>query len=507
MTTTGGPAALFMNDGTGRFSRTASPLQRGRGGTTLAAADIEGDGDLDLYIGNYKRISLRDSIPSDQLGYDQIVREVDDGTYEIAPDYRDEYQLNIVGSKVLWLEYGEADQLLINDGTGAFAAAPMTGERFRTAAGAPLAEAPRDWALVARFQDLNGDGVPDLYVCNDFESPDHVWLGDGQGGFRAMEATALRKTSASTMSIAFADVNKDGALDFFLADMLPLGYERQQQFMSTQPPIPKQVGAIRTRNQEMQNTLLLNRGDNTYTETSYLAGVEASGWTWASAFVDVDLDGHDDLLLTTGHGRNVQDADAQRRIDFLEQRATSFKQERNLIFEYPNLTLRNVAFRNRGDGTFAAMPEGWGLGAEADVSHGMATGDLDRDGDLDVVVSRMNRPAGIYRSDAPGARLAVRLRGRGGNRRGIGAQVTVETPGRPVQTEEMVSGGQYLSSSEAVATFGASAAGDTARVTVRWRSGAVSRVTGPANRIYEIREPGAPPFPAPDTTTVAQEVQ
>ena len=489
VTTTGGPAALFMNDGTGQFSRTASPLQRGRGGTTMAAADIEGDGDLDLYIGNYKTATVKDLYPPDERRFEQVVMREGESTFRVRPPFDAHYEVRRQGNRLMRFEYGEADRLLINDGTGAFAAASMTGERFRTAAGAPLAEAPRDWALVARFQDLNGDGVPDLYVCNDFESPDHVWLGDGQGGFQAMEVTALRKTSHSTMSIAFTDVNKDGALDFFLADMLARTHEDRHRQTSMTNPEPKEVGGVDDRMQAMQNTLLLNRGDSTYTEMARMAGVEASGWTWSSAFVDVDLDGHDDLLLTNGHHYNAIDADTQMRLANT-QRAPVQNWRRSLL-EYPSLDLHNVAFRNRGDGTFAAMPEGWGLGAEADVSHGMATGDLDRDGDLDVVVSRMNRPAGIYRSDAPGARLAVRLQGRGGNRRGIGAQVTVEAPGRPVQTEEMVSGGQYLSSSEAVATFGASAAGDTARVTVRWRSGAVSQVTGPANRIYEIEEPPA----------------
>jgi hypothetical protein len=137
----------------------------------------------------------------------------------------------------------------------------------------------------------------------------------------------------------------------------------------------------------------------------------------------------------------------------------------------------------------------------------MATGDLDRDGDQDVVVSRLNAPVGIYRNAARAARVAVRLRGEAPNTRGIGAKVTAralgadgaEPGGVPEQTKEMVAGGQYLSDSVAEVTF-AVGASDSVAIEVTWPGGARSRVEGEVNRVYEIAAPGVP---APDEEAVA----
>ena len=527
VTTMGGPNAAFRNDGTGRLTRYAAGLQSGAGSTTVALADIDGDRDLDLYVGNYKRLALRDSLPPEQIAWDQIVKQTGEQEYEIAPAFRDEYTLEIVSTKLIRLEKAEPDRLYINDGTGRFEAVSMTGPRWRQAGGEPLREVPRDWALVARFQDLNGDGAADLYVCNDFESPDHIWLGDGQGGFQAIDPLAIRKTSHASMAVGFTDVERDGDTDLFVADMMGRTYQRKQTQMASRAPIPSVIGGVEQREQAMQNTLLVNRGDETWAEVGELAGVEASGWTWSALFLDMDLDGFEDLLLGNGHAFDVQNADAQARINMMKQRVRSFEAFRQLVFKYPRLAQHNAAYRNRGDGTFEAVPAGWGLGRSVDVSHGMATGDLDRDGDLDVVVSRLNAPVGIYRNEARAARVAVRLRGAAPNTRGIGAKVTARPLGAsgtesraaaesgvaaepratpvqgavPAQTKEMVAGGQYLSDSAAEVAF-ATGGADSVAIEVEWPGGGRSRVEGAANRLYEIFAPGAA---EPDTAAVASQ--
>ena len=498
VTTMGGPNAAYRGDGTGRFTRYEAGLHAGEGSTTVALADIDTDGDLDLYVSNYKRLALRDSLPPDQIAWDQIVKQTGEQEYEIAPAFRDEYTLEIIGTKLLRLEKAEPDRLYRNDGTGRFTAVSMTGGAFRTASGEALEEAPADWALVARFQDMNGDGAADLYVCNDFESPDHVWLGDGQGGFQAAHPHAIRKTSHASMAVDFTDLERDGDLDFFIADMMPRTYQRKQIQMASRAPLPSVIGGVRQREQAMQNTLFKNRGDGTWTEVGALAGVEASGWTWSVLFLDVDLDGYEDLLLGNGHAYDVQNADAQTRINLMKNRVRSFEAFRELVFEYPPLDQHNAAYRNRGDGTFEAVASGWGLGRETDVAHGMATGDFDRDGDLDVVISRLNGPVGLFRNAASAPRVAVRLRGPSGNVEGIGATVRVEplageaSAGEvvPAQMKEVVAGGQYLSDSAAQVAFAVGAA-DSVRIAVRWPGGARSVVVGGVNRLYEIYAPSA----------------
>jgi hypothetical protein len=490
VTTMGGPNVLYRNDGTGQFTREADAgLRSGDGSTTAAFADVDRDGDLDLYVGNYKRLAMRDSLPPDEIAWTKIVKQVGDDEYVIAEAFRNEYELEIIGTKLLRLEKAEPDRLYLNDGTGQFAHVPWR-EAFRTHNGDPMPNPPRDWALVARLQDLNGDGHADLYVCNDFESPDHLYWGTGNGTFVQADPAALRTTSHSTMSVATTDIERDGDVDLFLADMLGRSYTRRKTQMGTRAPIPDPVGAARQRTQEMQNTLQLNRGDGTFAEVAELSGVESSGWTWASRFLDVDLDGYDDLLVTNGHAFDVQNADAQTKQNILKSRARNYDEFRRLIFHYPRLDLKNTAFRNQGDGTFTPVEDGWGLGATEDVSHGLATGDLDRDGDLDVVVNRLNRPLGIYENTATTRRLAVRLVGQPPNTQAVGATVRVEADGVPPQTAQHIVGGEYLSDSERLHVF-ATGTADTARVQVQWPSGARTTHDAVPGRIYELTEPAA----------------
>ncbi len=488
VTAMGGPNAVFFNDGQGRFAESAdSPVFPRRGGTTMALADTDGDGDLDLYVGNYKTRTVRDMYPPHERAFERVVRREGD-TYVIAPPFDRHYVVRVQRDRVMRFESGEADGYYLNDGAGRFIPQSFTGGAFLDEDGRVLQETPRDWALTARFQDINGDGAPDLLVCNDFESPDRFWFGDGEGGFSAAPRLTFRKTSQSTMAVAVSDVDRDGHADVFQADMLSRDHRRRQrQQPGLQPPELSDVGDIDNRPQEMQNTLFLNRGDGDFAEIAHMAGVHASEWTWGSAFLDVDLDGWEDLLLATGHAYDAMDADARMHT------ATTNSGEawRDEVLRFPSLDLKNIAFRNRGDGTFEEMADGWGLGHEADVSHGLALSDLDRDGDLDAVVSRPDRPAALFRNRSSSARVAVSLRGLAPNTKGIGAKVRLSGGGLPVQEKEIVAGGEYLSSSEALVSF---AAGDAQelRLEVLWRGGGRTLVEGVrANRHYELFESSA----------------
>ena len=498
VTAMGGPNAAFLNDGTGHFTEVteAVGLTSDYGSTTMALADVDGDGDLDLYVGNYKKHTVKDLAPPQARAFERVVEQRGD-TYAIIPEMQAHYRLEQQGNRLMRFEYAEPDRFYLNDGVGHFTLVPFTEGAFRDEDGNPLTEAPNDWALTVRFQDLNGDAHPDLYVCNDFESPDYLWLGDGAGGFQKAPRLALRKTSQSTMAVGVSDVDADGHSDLFLADMLSPVYRRRQAQVQMEPPVLSGIGDIDNRPQEMQNALLLSRGDGTFAEVARLAGVAASEWTWSSLFVDVDLDGYEDLLLTNGHAYDAMDADTQMRVSG----AAAGQAWQRLLLLFPKLDLHNLAFRNRGDRTFEAMPEGWGIGQEADVSHGIALADLDLDGDLDAVVNRLNRSAGLFRNEASAPRLAVLLRGEAPNTQGVGATIRVQGAGLPVQTKEAIVGGHYLSSSEALYSFAAGAEGVTMDIEVRWRSGRRSVIAGvPGNRIYDIDESSAADRDvAPDT--------
>ena len=500
VTSLGGGIQLFLNDGHGRFADAsdASGLRNQGGATTMALADVDGDRDLDLYVGFYKTATVKDLYAPSEIDFDRVVRQQADSFF-VDESMAMHYRLIRQGNRLMRVELAEPDELYLNDGTGVFAPVDWTQGTFLDENGDTLTHAPMDWALTARFQDLNGDGWPDLYVCNDFESPDHIWLGDGRGQFRAMPAADLRQTSQSTMSVAVADVDADGHMDIFLADMLSRSYQRRQRQHQVIPPEVTELGDIDTRVQVMQNMLLMGRGDGSFAEIARYADVAATEWTWSSAFVDVDLDGYQDLLLTTGHAYDAMDADAQI------QAQRSRRHWREQLLDFPDLDLPNMALRNRGDGTFVLQPDGWGLGLTADVAHGLATGDLDLDGDLDVVISRLNGPAGLFRNNADAPRVAVRLSGFEGNAYGIGAVIRLVAPNSPVQQQELVAGGNYLSSSEPLAAFAWS---EGAHIEVHWRSGRVSLVDDvQPDFLYEIPESkaghAAPDKPAPDQMFVA----
>ena len=202
--------------------------------------------------------------------------------------------------------------------------------------------------------------------------------------------------------------------------MLALDSRRRKTEVPTHTTYGKVVGDYDHTAQWQRNALLQNRGDGTFAEIADFAGVAASGWSWSALFLDVDLDGYEDLLIGNGHTWDLMDGDLQDRA-----RTGVAGDQREGRTAWPSLAKPNVAFRNRGDRTFEEVGRRWGWGVEADISHGMATADLDGDGDQDVVVNRLDAPALILRNDAGAARVTVRLAGEIPNTRGIGALIRV----------------------------------------------------------------------------------
>ncbi|MBL9129396.1 MAG: VCBS repeat-containing protein, partial [Verrucomicrobiales bacterium] len=238
-----------------------------------------------------------------------------------------------------------------------------------------------------------------------------------------------------------------------------------------------------------RNTLFRNRGDGSFEEIAQLAGVDASDWTWCPAFVDVDLDGFEDLLVTTGHWRDAQDADAAREVDAENERQRRGPREQlRARRRFPKLDTPNFAFRNRGDLTFEEIGAAWGFDSTR-VSQGLALADLDNDGDLDVVVTCLNDGPLLLRNDSSRPRVAVRLRGVAPNTRGIGSRIVVRAPDLPVQAQEVIAGGRYVSSDDALRVFAAGSTNSRVSIEVTWRGGRRSTITeAPVNHLYEIDE-------------------
>lgn len=484
----------WRNDGHGHFlDATAEAGTAARtGATTLALADVDGDGDLDLYVTNYRQDDIRDR--------GRVNLRMVQGR-PILPGSETNRFVMLNGRLE---ESGQPDQLYLNDGAGRFRPVPWTEGAFLDEAGRPLAEAPADWGLTATFRDLNGDGAPDLYVCNDYWTPDRCWINEGTGRFRAAPDGMFRKTPASSMGVDFADVDGDGRLDGFMVDMLSRypAMRKRQGFAQMLRPAP--VGGYTNRVQVMRNTLQLSRGDGTYAEVAAFAGLTAADWAWSPVFLDVDLDGHADLLIGAGHFRDVQDYDAEAQVQALQHAWTGFATEadrqkaftRELMEHYllyPLLELPIGAFRNRGDGRFEEVTADWGL-QHPGVNQGLALADFDGDGALDLAVNRLNAGALLLRRQTSRGYVAVRLRGGDGNGEGVGARVTLRGGSVPSQTAEVISGGRYQSGSQAQVEFATGDAVEGLWLEVTWRDGRRSQVAGVRPyRLYEIDIAGAQP--------------
>jgi hypothetical protein len=506
VTTTGQGVLCFHNDGHGKFKDVTADAGTGsrHGSVTIALADVDGNGTLDLYIANNRTDDIRDR--------GQVDIGMINGQLVIPPGLRE--RLLVMEGKVL--EYGEPDQLLLNDGKGHFSSVSWTNGAFLDESGRPLVEPPRDWGLTAMFHDMNNDGFPDLYVCNDYWTPDRIWINDGKGHFRAIDKLAFRNTSASSMGVDFADIDRDGHYECFVVDMLSRDSALRKRQNLAQTPIASPIGAIDNRPQFMRNTLFRNRGDGTYAELANFAGLPASEWSWSPIFLDVDLDGYDDLLITTGHSKDVQDFDAAIEIkqhqpnlknvtDPVERRRqfTEAKMFNGRL--YPRLDTPIVAFHNLSGLRFEETTATWGTD-QPGVHHGIAVADIDNDGDLDLVVNNLGASASIYRNESSAPRVAVRLKGLAPNTSGIGADVKLLGGAVPIQSQEMIAGGRYMAGCEPMLVFAAGHVSSGLSIEVRWRSGRKSLVSGVVpNREYEIseaiatsvRDSGAPPATPP----------
>ena len=475
----GAGTRLFLNNGKGTFTEAASSgLTRRYGGASMALGDLDGDGLLDLYVANYADLSLLRS------GGALSFRWVGGQPVAMGPHA---HRLRWVNGKVI--ELGDPDIVYRNLGGGRFVPLDWTDGTFLNEAGVPLSEIPAELGLSVQIRDINGDGRPDLHVCNDFQFPDRTWIQQPDGTFRAIPPLALRSISHFSMTLDFADVNRDGYDDFFVADMLSRSHRLRMRQMGVPDPPPRQIGEYANRPLVRRNMLFVNRGDGTYTELANFSGVDSSDWTWSTAFLDVDLDGYEDLLVGNGHWFDIQDHDA---IEAMWRQHTSgrptVQQVRRYLLLYPRLLTPNFVFRNRGDLTFEEVGAAWGFDSTR-VSQGMALADLDGDGDLDVVINCLNDGPLLYRNETLAPRVAVRLRGQGGNTRGIGARIILRGGAVPEQSQEMISGGRYLSGDQAMRVFAGNRQQRPMSLEVRWRSGLLSRIDGiQSDHLYEVFE-------------------
>ncbi|MDF1503680.1 VCBS repeat-containing protein, partial [Roseisolibacter sp. H3M3-2] len=356
--------------------------------------------------------------------------------------------------------------------------------------------------------DVNRDGLPDVYVANDFFERDYLYLNRGDGTFAEVGDREMPVMSYYSMGLDIGDVDNDGWPDVYTTDMLP---EDEYRLKAAAAYEGWDVYQTKLRNgyhhQSMRNMLQRNNGDGTFSDVGQLAGVDRTDWSWSALIADLDLDGLKDVFVTNGLLRDVTDQDY---IAFLADRETMADATKGRRVDYMKLIaamdsapLPDYAFRNRGDLTFENASKAWGLDTP-NLSNGAAYGDLDGDGALDLVVNNVHQEAFVYRNNARALHperkpLRVALEGEGQNRLAVGARVTVWHGGaRPAQAmQELYPARGFQSSVDYVLSFGLGADATADSVTVAWPDGRTTvRRDVAAGGLLALRQADAAPAPA-----------
>jgi hypothetical protein len=493
-----GPSRLFRNLGNWKFADVtvaAGLLRADEAGKTDRAdwtqgatwADVNNDGWLDLYVchfnapnqlfvnqgnGTFKDEAAGRGLAVTDASQQGLFFDYDrDGWLDVY------LQTNLLDP--VRAPNGQRDYLFHNRGDGTFDnvtdRAGITGENLAHSAGV--------W-------DFDGDGWPDLYVANDFTAPDKLYRNNRNGTFTDVINDVVPHLPYSAMGSDQGDINNDGLIDFFVADMAATTHEKDHRGMAYSRTLKSNAGdpAPGEAPQYSHNALYLNTGTGRMLEAASLAGLAATDWTWSVRFEDLDNDGRLDLHVTNGMIREYQNADLLDRVF----QAGNVTERINLMRSSPKLAEANLAYRNRGDLHFDEVGHAWGLD-QKDVSFGAAFGDFDGDGDLDLVYANLEGHPTVLRNDSPdGHRLLVALRGVASNRFGVGATVTIETA-QGMQVRQLQTARGYLSSSEPLVHFGLGGDSAVKKLTIDWPSGHRQSLTNLAvDRRYTITEPAGP---------------
>lgn len=440
---------LYINNKDNTFTEKAGEYGVDCDGISMHATffDYDKDGDLDLYVINYPPTSFTAPVEY----------------YQYMLDHHEEK---------------DSDKLYRND-NGHFT--DVTVEAGLSSFGLSL-------GVVA--SDVNNDGYTDIFISNDFNAPDFLFINNQDGTFTNQINTSLQQISFFGMGADIADFNNDGFMDIFQLDMSAEDNFRSKANMSSMDPdaFYKSVN-IGLHHQYMQNSLQLNNGNEEgelplFSNISRLAGVSSTDWSWGGLLADFDNDGWKDLFVTNGIRRDVNNKDFYGKhrefFDKMENDPNYKNKEEEVgllkyLEELPSEKLSNYIFQNNKDLTFTKKTEEWGFG-EKTFSNGVAYSDLDNDGDLDLVINNLEDIAGIYRNNSTGGnQLTIELNGKG-KVLPNGSKVSLYTQdGLQVQEHNTVRG--YLSSVSPLLHFGLGDSKQVDSIVVAWPNGKSTKLS------------------------------
>ncbi len=436
----------------------------------VSLADVNGDGWLDLYVcksgspegdNRYNELFINDANP-DENGVVTFTEQsarwgLDDlglSTHAAFFDYDrdgdlDCYLLNNSLRSVGGYDLVQ-DQREIPDTLGGNKLYRHDGDHYTDVSlEAGIYTSAIGFGLGVTIGDVNRDGWLDIYVSNDFFERDYLYLNQQDGTFAEVLTEQMPEISLSSMGADLGDLNGDGYPEIFVTDMLPRGDRRMKTKTMFESWDKYQLNLRQGYHRQFtRNMLQLNNGDSSFSEIGRLAGTYATDWSWGALMFDFDNDGYRDIFVANGIYKDLTDQDyinffaspqAVRRLIQQEDNAIEI-----LIDSIPSEAVSNYAFVQQPVAgsrvpRFANQAEALGLAAPS-FSNGSAYGDLDNDGDLDLVINNVNQSAFIYRNESDTLRpdhhwLGLRLKGRGQNRLGLGSRVTLKAGGRTFYQE------------------------------------------------------------------------
>jgi hypothetical protein len=475
-----GQNKLYLNLGNLKFkdiTRQAGEGLAGRPGdwkTGVTMADVNGDGLLDIYVcysglgdnarrrnqlfinkGNNKFVEMAKQYGLDDPGY---------STQAVFFDYNndgklDMFLLNHNVKKISNLEFAQAkaqtDELASNklfENQG--------GHFVDVSQKAGIIQNPLTFGLGVAIADINKDGLQDIYVTNDYNEPDYLYINNGNGTFTEESKKCFKHLSQFSMGVDIADINNDGLPDMMTLDMLPPDNRRQKllQLQENYESFELMLNQNLYK-QYMRNMLQVNNGDGTFSEIGQLAGVSNTDWSWCPLIADFDNDGYKDIFISNGYFRDYTNKDFLRYWgDYKLKKAIDHEPFllMDLVKAMPSTTLSNYIFQNNHNLTFTDKKQDWGI-TKGGISSGSVYADLDNDGDLDLVTNNINSEASILQNMTmeTGKKnyLAINLKQPEGNTNAIGAKVFVYY-GKQVQYQEVNPNRGYLSCVSTVLNFG-----------------------------------------------------
>ena len=352
------------------------------------------------------------------------------------------------------------------------------------------------YSLSAQVADLNNDGRPDLYLCNDYNLPDALFINE-QSIFRNTIASSMKHISNFSMGADIADLNNDGFLDIGTADMVSEDHYRNKANMSGMNP--KRFWDLVSKGmhyQYMFNTIQLNQGNGLFSEIAQMCGVSNTDWSWAVLFQDFDNDADEDIYITNGLKRDVRNKDYDHyKEEFLKNKSLLKKDETilhatDLLDKAPSVKLSNYFYSNLGDLNFVSNAKDVGL-SQPSFSNGAAYADLDLDGDLEMMVNNINDGAFLYKNNSTELGrhyLRLKLTSETKNKKSFGARAIVYTS-KGVQMKEVNPYRGYLSSVEPILHFGVAEGATIDSIKIRWLSGkSITQKNIKVNQVLEIKE-------------------